>query len=50
MKDLHFTNEQIKQILLEKANEIGINEVLKFVFESMMKVEREIYKSETGDV
>ena len=50
MKDLNFTNEQIKQILFEKSKEIGINEVLKFVFESMMNVEREIYKTETGDV
>lgn len=50
MKDLKFNEDQIKSILVEKAKEIGYNEMLKFVFESLMYSEREVYNKTQGDV
>ena len=52
MQDLNLklSDTQIKQIFSFKSKELGKVEFLKFVYESMMIEEREVYKEETGDV
>ena len=49
MEKLALTQEQIKTIFFTQAKE-SVNDFIKLVFETLMRVEREIYKTETGDV
>ncbi|MBW7848845.1 MAG: IS256 family transposase [Bacteroidales bacterium] len=51
MKNLHFTPEQVTQILEEIAiQENGLQDLLRMSIEAMMRAEREEYNSITGDM
>ena len=51
MKPIHFTQEQIKEILTEVAKEKdGYNTVLEIALESLMRAERRLHNEQTSDV
>ncbi len=51
MKNLHFTQDQIKKILLDVAKEEGgLMQIFKLSLETLMKAEREFHNQAYGDV
>lgn len=51
MNPIHFTQEQIKEILTEVAKEKdGYNTVLEIALESLMRAERRLHNEQTSDV